>query len=503
MSKHILITTSFVALTAFSAPAFADVTADQIWQNWKELSAASGQTFTTGSEARAGDTLTLTDLLITAPNAQNTMTVAIPQVAFRETGDGRVDVTMSDSYTIKSQSKNALDKDVSSTVTVDQSGLVITASGDPAAINYDIKGDSLAFKVSELLVDNQPEAMDLAVTMTKLAGAYTIAAADVSVVNSTFSAQSIAFQASGDEAEGGGKFDVKGQMNNMAGASTGALPKALTSGDMAAMLAQGLSTDASFTYDSGNFTFATTDGEGKTTNLESASQGGNLNMSLDSQRIAYGGGGKGVALKLTGTAIPFPEVTAAYDVAEFNLLMPIAKSDEPKDFALKTKLQGLTVSDLLWNMIDPGVTLPRDPATLDIALKGKAKPLVDLMSVDQTSMDSSPFELTALDIDALQLTVGGAEFLGNGTLAFDTSKPPVLGGVTPMPTGKLNLSLTGANTLLGKLQALGLVDQQVTMTFGMMAGMLAKPGPTPDSFIAEVEFQEDGKITSNGNPLPF
>jgi hypothetical protein len=183
--------------------------------------------------------------------------------------------------------------------------------------------------------------------------------------------------------------------------------------------------------------------------------------------------------------------------------MPIAKSDAPQDFALKTKLQGLTVSDMIWNMIDPGSSLPRDPATLDIALKGKAKPLVDMLTADKSAMDSPPFELTSMDVDALQLTVAGAEFKGNGALAFDNSKPPVLGGVTPMPTGKLNLSLTGANTLLGKLQALGLVDQQVTMTFGMMAGMLAKPGPTPDSFIAEVEFNEDGKITSNGNPLPF
>jgi hypothetical protein len=75
--------------------------------------------------------------------------------------------------------------------------------------------------------------------------------------------------------------------------------------------------------------------------------------------------------------------------------------------------------------------------------------------------------------------------------------------VAPMPTGKVNLSLTGANTLLGKLQALGMVDQQITMTFGMMAGMLAKPGPTPDSYAAEVEITKDGKILSNGNPLPF
>ncbi|MGO4909583.1 DUF2125 domain-containing protein [Pseudorhodobacter sp. W20_MBD10_FR17] len=503
MSKHILITTSFAALTAFSAPVFADVTADDVWQNWKDLSTSYGQTYSTGSESRSGDTLTLTNVTVDMPNEHGKVSAIIPQIALRETGDGRVEVTMSNSYSIKSQGKNGLEKDLSSTITIDQTGLKITASGDPAAINYDIAGDAIAATMSEFMVDNKPENLNIAVNLTKLAATYAVSPAEVTSVSSTFSAQSLAFNAAGDDPENGGKFAVQGQMNNVAGASTGALPKAMATGELGEMLAQGFSTDASFTYDSGNLNLGSTDPAGTTTNVDSASHGGNLNVSLDSQRISYGGGGKGVTLKLTGTSIPFPEVTAAYDAAEFSLLIPIAKSDEPKDFALKTKLQGLTVSDMLWNMIDPGASLPRDPATLDISLKGKAKPLVDMLAVDQSAMDAPPYELSSVDIDALQLTVAGAEFKGNGALTFDNSKPPMLGGVVPMPTGKLNLSLTGANTLLGKLQALGLVDQQVTMTFGMMAGMLAKPGPTPDSFIAEVEIKEDGKILSNGNPLPF
>jgi hypothetical protein len=507
MSKHILITTSFAALTAFSAPVFANVTADDVWQNWKDLSASYGQTYTTGSESRSGDTLTLTNLTVDMPSGQGKVSANIPQIALRETGDGRVEVTMSSSNSIKSQGKNGLDDDLSSTITIDQAGLMITASGDPAAINYDIVGDTVAATMSEFMVDNTPENLNIVVNLTKLAATYSVSsprlAAELTSVSSTFSAQRLAFNAAGDDPENGGKFAVQGQMNNVAGASTGALPKAMATGELGTMLAKGFSTDASFTYDSGSLSLGSTDPGGATTNVDSTSHGGNLNVSLDSQRMSYGGGGKGVALKLTGTSIPFPEVTAAYEAAEFSLLMPIAKSDEPKDFALKTKLQGLTVSDMIWNMIDPGASLPRDPATLNIALKGKAKPLVDMLSVDETAMDASPYELSSVDIEALQLTVAGAEFKGNGALTFDNSKPPVLGGVAPMPTGKLNLSLMGANTLLGKLQALGLVDQQMTMTFGMMAGMLAKPGPTPDSFIAEVEIKEDGQILSNGNPLPF
>lgn len=506
MTKHFFQTASCAAVSAcLAAPVFADVTADEVWQNWKEVGATYGQTYTAGSETRSGDTLTLTDLAIDMPSGRQQVKGIIPQVTFRETGDGRVDVSMSDSYQLNITSKNGLGKDTASTLVIDQNALVVTASGTPDAIGYDIAANSVGIKVMDFMVDGKPSDVNFDMVLSKVLANYQVTPGDVTGVNSTFAAGELAFNARGDNAENDEKFDVVGKMSGIAGASSGAMPTALAAGDMGAMLAQGFTTDGSFTYDAGGFTLAITDKAGSTTTIESASKGGNLNISMDKDRIAYGVKGKGVALKASGSAIPFPELTAAYDNAEFNLLMPIAKADEPKDFALHVNLSGLTVSDMLWNMIDPGTTLPRDPATLDIALKGKAKPLVDMFAADKVAMMGAkpPLEVSALDIDALQLSVAGAEFTGNGALTFDNTKPPLLGGVAPMPTGKVNLSLTGANTLLGKLQVLGLVDPQITMTFGMMAGMLAKPGPTPDSFIAEVEIKDDGTILSNGNPLPF
>ncbi|WP_022703576.1 DUF2125 domain-containing protein [Pseudorhodobacter ferrugineus] len=506
MTKHFFQTVSFAAVSAcFAAPVFADVTADEVWQNWKEVGASYGQTYTAGSESRAGDTLTISDLAIDMSSGRQQVKGTIPQVAFRETGDGRVEVTMSDTYQVNMASKDGPGKDTASTLVITQNALVVTASGTPDAIGYDVVANTVGIKVLDFMVDGKPSDVNFDMTLSKILANYQVTPGDVTGVNSTFAAGEIAFNARGENPEKGEKFDVVGKMTGIAGASSGAVPKALAAGDMGAMLAQGFTTDGSFTYDAGGFTLAITDKEGSITNIESASKGGNLNVSMDKDRIAYGVIGKGVALKASGSAIPFPELSAAYDNAEFSLLMPIAKSDDPKDFALHVNLSGLTVSDMLWNMIDPGATLPRDPATLDIALRGKAKPLVDMLSTDEMAMmgEKSPLEVSALDIDALQLTVAGAEFTGNGALAFDNTKSPLLGGVAPMPTGKVNLSLTGANTLLGKLQVLGLVDPQITMTFGMMAGMLAKPGPTPDSFIAEVEIKEDGTILSNGNPLPF
>lgn len=506
MTKRVFFTTSFAAASAlFAGAALADVTADEVWQNWQALGTSYGQSYSAGSQTRNGDTLTLTDLTMDMSSGDAKTIGTIPQVSFRETGDGRVEVTMSDSYSLSMESKGALGQVQSNSVVISQTGMALMASGTPEAINYDIGADTIIVKLLDFVVDGKPKDMDIDIDLSRLQASYQVAPGAMMGVNSTLAAQSLAFTLAGKNDGGQGTFEAKGQMNNIAGASAGALPPAAVGGDLAMMLASGFTSDGSFTYDSGSFALAAISPDGTTTNVNSTSNGGNLNVSMDKERIAYGVQGKDVQVTATGSAIPFPEVAAAYKDASFDLLVPIAKADAAKDFALKVKLDGLTVSDAIWGMIDPAATLPRDPATLNIDLKGKAKPLLDLLGADKAAMmgNKPPFEVTALDVDALQLTIAGAEFLGDGALAFDHAQPPVLGGVAPMPTGKLNLSLTGATGLLGKLQALGLVDQQVTMTFGMMAGMLAKPGPTPDSFIAEVEITEDGKILSNGNPLPF
>ncbi len=506
MTARILMTTAFAALAAFPfTPALADVTADEVWQNWKDLGTAYSQSYSAGSEVRSGDSLTITDLSMELSADDGNVSGLISKVIFRETGDGRVEITMSNESLLTMQSKNENGKALSNTINIDQDGLTMIASGTPDAISYDIAVDSVVVTVLDFMIDGQPREMEMDLELSGLAAMYQVSPGEMTFSTSTFAAKAISFQAIGQDEEGTGEFELMGQMNNVAGASSGAAPKDMAEDDFVAALAQGFTADGSFTYDSGNLTVMGQDPEGATTNFDSSSNGGSLNFSFDKDRIAYGLRSKGVQMKVSGSAIPFPELAATYDEAALNLLLPLAQSDEAKDFALETRLQGLTVSDLLWGMIDPAASLPRDPATLVVSLSGKAKVLVDLLSESQETLmgEAPPFAVEALNIDALQLTVAGAEFKGDGALAFDNMQPPVLGGMAPMPTGKLNLSLTGANTLLGKLQALGLVDPQITMTFGMMAGMLAKPGPTPDSLISEVEIKEGGQILSNGNPLPF
>ncbi|WP_175469237.1 DUF2125 domain-containing protein [Pseudorhodobacter antarcticus] len=488
-----------------TAPAFADVTPEEVWQSWQDLGGVYGQTYSAGSQTRAGDSLIVKDMKIAVDQDGTKLSGTLPEVTFRDMGDGRVEVGMPATYALQMETLNGVGKPVTNSITVTQAGVSLIASGTAQDVTHDFSADTVGLRAADVVVDSEPRDMAFDLTMSKLAMMYRMAAGDMVATTSTFAAQRFDYKAAGKPDAGAGSFDVSGSMVNLAGASAGAMPKGAIGGDMIAQLAQGMNTDASFTYDSGNLTVAGTDENSGKMNFASTSQGGTVNVSVDKARLAYGLTGRGVQMTASGSSIPFPELTAGYDTAGLTLLIPVAKSDEPRDFVIETRLEGLTVSDMIWSMVDPGATLPRDPATLIMSLKGTAKVLADLMVDDGPGPDmmESPFQVETLDIDALQLTVAGAELKGDGALTFDNAQAPILGGVAPMPVGKVNLSLTGATGLLEKLVALGLVDPQMTAMFGMFAGMLAKPGPTPDSLIAEVEIKEGGQILSNGNPLPF
>lgn len=491
---------------AMTGGALAAVTADEVWQNWQEVSAASGQTLEAASALRSGDTLTVTDMIMQMQSPEGVVKGVVPRVSFRETGDGRVEITMSERYNFRMSMTTPSGKTNSNNLTIRQNAMLLMASGDPGAINYDVTAESVSFTMQDFVVDDAPQDMRIDLDLSGLLASYLVVQGDPIQVTSNFSGKSLRFAVDGKDDSGSGAIKVSGQMSGLAGFANNPMTGLAAGKDFVAMLAGGIAADFAFTYDEGAMTIGVVDEKGSTTDIRTTSKGGKLNFAMDNGGLTYGAAGKAVTVSVQGSAIPFPEVTAAYDEASFDLRFPLAKADTPQDFAFSTRLKGLTVSDFLWNMIDPGASLPRDPATLIVETKGKAMPLVDLFDeaeMQQRLKSGPPVEVQSFDVTRLQLSVAGVELLGDAALTFDNTKPLMQGGMTPMPAGKVNLSLSGGNGLLGKLQALGLVQPDMVMGFGLFSGMLAKPGPTPDSLVTEIDIQEDGRILANGNPLPF
>lgn len=494
--------TAVVALMSGSA-VFADVTPEEVWQNWQDTSAAYGQTITATAAERDGDTLVVSGVKIAADQDGVVVDGTIDKINFTDNGDGTVEVTLSDSYPIKIHTPGTDGgKPADLTITVSQPGFVITASGSVEETSYAFEGPSLGIKL-EAINGVDASAVDATVeaTLTGISGGYTVAGSGDAAkkLDSKFAAQSMALAIVGKDAEAGSDVHMTATVADIAGTSSGNFLNAEAMADLAAALKAGFATEVNFTYGKVAFNVDVTDATGPT-KITGATEGGNFNVGLDANRLLYGAGGKGVTMSMSSPDIPFPEVKLSYAEAAFNLLLPVAKTDAPADFAFLTKIIDLSISDEIWGMIDPTNAFSHDPATVVLDTTGKVKLTTDLM--DEAAMaalgETPPGELHALNLNALQAKIAGAELTGNGALTFDNTDMTTFQGV-PAPTGKIDLKLVGGNALLDKLVAMGILTEDDANGARMMVSMFAN-SVAEDELTSTLEFKDKG-FFANGMQL--
>ena len=70
-----------------------------------------------------------------------------------------------------------------------------------------------------------------------------------------------------------------------------------------------------------------------------------------------------------------------------------------------------------------------------------------------------------------------------------------------MPSGVMNMMLTGGNGLLDTLVGMGLVPEEQAMGARMMMGLFAQPGDGPDTLVSTIEMKEDGSVLANGQRI--
>lgn len=91
---------SAAALLAAS-PSQADVTAQQVWDNWKEsLNVYGDGGVSIGSETMAGNSLTVSDIVLAMDDDDVSVESLIGTIVFSEQGDGTVSVVMSETTPI-------------------------------------------------------------------------------------------------------------------------------------------------------------------------------------------------------------------------------------------------------------------------------------------------------------------------------------------------------------------------------------------------------------------
>lgn len=495
-----------VAVVA-APPAFADVTPQQVWDDIEAYMTSFGYEVA-GTETLSGSTLSVKDMVLTMdiPDGEGVLSFSAADVVLEDAGNGSVRVSFPADMPITLNMTEVPDGEpFDLTIDYTQDGLEMIVSGTPGDLTYDYTANSLGMRLTELVVDGEVLGRDVAradITLTDISGNAQVTVADIRTISQVLKAASVDYDIAFNDPEAEGSALFAGSMAGLLFEGSTSIPLDMNPEDMPAMLAAGFAVDGTFGHSGGSGSFAVTE-DGEVTTGRTSSGSGTLQVTMNADALAYSGRTTDVEMSMTGGELPFPVETAMSETA-INLTLPTSKGDEPSDVAFGVNLAGFTMSDMLWNIFDPGKALPRDPATLAFDLTGKVKMLVELMDAEQMAMmdreNTLPAEPQSLTLSGLLVEAIGARLTGEGSFTFDNTDLETFDGM-PRPTGTLNLTLDGANAVLDRLIAAGLMKQQDAMGARMMLSMFAVAGSGEDQLKSTLEINESGQILANGQRI--
>jgi hypothetical protein len=504
-----LATASAVALVTSAPAALAQVTASEVWENWKALMQAAGPdvTLTVGAEEVSGNTVTVRDLKVTSSDPEIVMTMDYGTHVFTGRDDGTVQVTLPEAYVIDvAAAPGATMPGPDMRVTMRQTGTDVVVSGSASDLTTAYSAAQMNVTLDEITADGAPVDFDLDVALTNIAASYRTVGTESLDITSRFTADDAVLTASGTPTEPGqGPFSmtarfaaIEGDASGLFGAGMFATP------DLSVALAQGFRVNSAFRHGAASYEVQTEQPmEGRVV-VRGGSDSGSLTFGLDGSGITYGGANTGLKLAIEAAAMPLPDLSAQIGETGFNLVVPLQQSDTPQDFGLLFQLKDLVVSNTIWNLADPASILPRGPATLVVDLAGKANWLTNILDpmAAQMPMDGAPGQIHAFDIRSVEVTAAGASLTGSGAFTFDNTDLATFDGM-PRPQGALDLRLAGGNGLIGRLAQMGRLPPDQVMGAQMILGLFARPTGEDDVVTSRIEVDPTGAILANGQPLPL
>ena len=482
-----------------STASFADVTAAEVWTDWQDYMTGFGYEVEAQEDA-SGDGVTVNDLTISMnlPEDEGTVKVNFGTLIFKDQGDGTVAIVMPETMPVAISAED----EFAVTMNYNLSDMSMVVSGSAAEMTYTYSAAQMGISIADLMIEgDKVDDAKLDVILTNMSGNTVSTTGNIRHMVQAFSADMLTYDFAIKEPDGGSfSMDVKGSIADFKGNSDSMIPNDVDFEQFAAALTAGFAANGGLTWGAGGYEFATTDG-GDSATGSSSSDSGSLNFGMDRDSINYGGTAVGTNASFTSSEFPFPvDITIAQSV--FNLLMPVNKTDTPSDFGMTIKLGDFTISDGIWNLIDPGTILSRDPATINLELDGKANWLVDIMDPESDEVQNAeiPGQLHALTLKAMQVKAAGADLTGAGAFTFNNDDLETFDGL-PAPTGALDLKLTGGNGLMDNLVKMGLLPEDQAMGARMMMGLFAVVGEGDDTLTSKIEVNGDGSIMANGQRL--
>lgn len=492
-------------LALAAGPALAQVTAQQVWDDWKAQMSVYGETgITIGSESYEGGVLTVTDLgFDVAGEDGSTATGVLAELVLTENGDGTVSVSMSEEYpiAISTPADPETGSEASEVALVlRQAGLDLTVSGEAGALVYDLSADRYAIELDSVVEGGVETPAEGLLAFNDVSGSYTSTVGEMRDVAYDLAAATMDVLIDATNPDDGARLMLSGKVDGISTQATMTLPLD-PAADPEMMMMNGMAMDGGYTTAGGSYIFEVTDPESGVTSGTVTTQGSTLDLAASKDAVRYGSSVTGVAVEATSAAMPMP-LTLSLAELGMTFEMPLSRSEAPAPWALGVNLSGLALDEQIWAMFDPQGMLPRDPATVAIDLTGTATLLFDLTDPAQAeAMAASPMpaRVESVNLNELTIAFGGAQVTGSGAFTLDNDDTTTIPGM-PKPTGAVDLQLNGVNGLLDALTAMGLLPEEQVMGARMMLGAFATP-VGDDQLTSRIEFTEDGQILANGQRL--
>lgn len=500
MTKLISYTTAAVLL---GTSAMADVTARQVWDDYKAYMQSFGYTMQ-ATESTSGDRLSVSDITMSMDFPDGSGNFAMSLAGFDLIDQsGSVLITMPTSVPISGTFTPPTGESVAFNLDYQSEGLEIEVTGDPDDMLYAYSATANVIELKDVIVDGGEIPFGVAkarVSVDDISGTTSVKLGEMRdmVQKGTFGR--IAYDVRVNDPNSDDNFVAAGSLDGLTFDGGALVPLEMDTTDPLGLFKAGFAMEGVFETGAGKTEFATI-ADGNSTSGTSTSDGGTIGVSMDGEHLRYLIGSQGLAVNIAGATIPVP---ISFNAAEIglNLLFPTASTDEPRDFELGLLFGDFEVSELIWSMFDPGGQLPHDPATILIDLVGQARMLVDIMDPEAmaaAAMAGPPAELHALEINEVLVSAAGAELNGKGSLTFDNADLATFGGL-PKPEGAIDLDIKGANGLIDTLIAMGLLPQEQAMGARMMMSMFAVP-QGDDHLVSKIEFNDQGHVLANGQRL--
>ncbi len=502
-------------LVLLTSPAFAAITADDVWANNIAYMQSTGAQLS-GVPMRDGAVLHVAGVVVTfdLPMGLGSVFFQSSDLILTENGDGTVSLDLAPETQVSFGGTATVDGEtisVSADATIRLTNYTGMASGTSGDITYVTQVDMIDIALDSFDFPNKVDFPSFAVnaflTIRDVASTTRIAVADTVTLTSDGTSGATIYDVSySDGSDISGAF--VGAVESTATTTTVVLPGTpMDIMNLAAAFRDGLSFDFATTAISSQSQTVQTLFDGVTSDQFQQVDRTSQTLQLGRDGFAVASNSTGIMINIASDPmIPFPIKLQAAQ-GNVALSMPIMASPDLAPISLSVDLRDVTASDDLWALVDPGRVLSRDPATMAFAISGQVRNSVDLFDFmaladmgQQINNGKFPVELHSLDITGLDLRVVGASVTGDGAFTFDNSDLATYDGL-PRPVGTGSVIVTGTNALITKLADIGLLSAEDVMGARMGMGMFGK-ATGEDQLTATLDMTADGQVIVNGQPLP-